>query len=170
MTPPRKPLMLLTEAERIRRLQEMGLDENMLPLGLTPDEKKAAESPGLPDVNMEPLVSPKAAVISGAIGVVLGVVATVASVFLPQWAVFGISVLSAIALYLAGKALPGLKVKGALVPATAVPALLSAAAAIGALAGAMAPGKLQSGLLLAASVCAGLAGKAEPPAMVESKL
>lgn len=46
--PPRKPLVRLTQEQRRRILDKLGLDEELLPMDLTPGEKRAA-AVGPPD-------------------------------------------------------------------------------------------------------------------------
>lgn len=163
----RRPLVPLAEELRQKLLRDRGLDADMLPLSLTPDERRAAVDPGLPAPEvkpMEPLIPPKVAAIAAVIGSILGVAATFASgvASLPVWLPFLLSALGAVALFLAGKAVPPLKVGGPLVQGTAVPLLLTVSTGLVTFATQMQPGALQGGLLLVASLVAGLAGKVAP--------
>lgn len=47
----RRPLVSLPAGERKRLLDELGLGDDLLPYSLTPEERKAAQNPGLPDPN-----------------------------------------------------------------------------------------------------------------------
>ncbi len=111
-----------------------------------------------------PFISGKAAAIAAAIGTFLTVCAGVASSIeiLPPWAPFTLSALGAIALFLAGKAVPPLKVGGSLVPAVAVPTLLALSAALVTFASQLPAGKAQAICVMVASLVGGLAGKMAP--------
>lgn len=52
----RKPLPRLSEAERVRLLYLRGLDANLKPLNLTPEEKQAMSDNSLPTASEQPVV------------------------------------------------------------------------------------------------------------------
>lgn len=57
----RRPLVALPEPERVERLaKEWGLDADLLPLTLTPEERQAAQRPGLPLEPPMPDATPEA--------------------------------------------------------------------------------------------------------------
>jgi hypothetical protein len=179
----RKPLKPLDPALRIKLLHHLGYDliidnglEIIVPLVRTPAEtaayiKAAHEDKKImePEVPApQPLIPPKVAMILAAIGSFLGLAASAASgiASLPVWAPFALSILGAICLFLAGKAIPALKLPGgALLPPKMVPLFGALATALGTFAAQLQPGMLQGALLLLASIVAGLAGVAAPQAL-----
>lgn len=79
---PRSPLPRLGEAERIRLLRLRGLDANLKPLNLTPEERHAMSDPSAPPVPEQPPVAPQpaaGAIVNQRLVRVLTVVGIVAS-------------------------------------------------------------------------------------------
>lgn len=173
---PRTPLIWhgekwrLEELQRRCDLQDWCLDSTLLPINTTDAERRAALIPGVDYMENTPAVSAKLAGIAAAIGAILGFAASAASGVdsLPAWLPFSLSLLSGIALFLAGKAIPPLKITEGkpIVPIALVPFLKAAAVAVGTFAGTLAPGHLQGGLLLLASALYGLAGLIAPQEML----
>jgi hypothetical protein len=168
----RTPLPNLSEAEKVRRLAEMGLGPDRLPLTLTPAERQAA---GGLEPNMEPITTPEPAPaplvpagVAKILGVIAGLLGTAGLVLpslpfaIPAAVTFGVFALAAICAFLAGLALPGLTPDRPLLSTGAAVTAMSVAAALVNLAAALPEGVLKSGVLLVAALCAGLAGKALP--------
>lgn len=159
----RTPLRPLSKEERAARLASMGLSEDLLPLTLSDLELKAAQTPPGegPKEQKMPIVSPKAATIIAIIGTLLGIAAGAVVMWplAPAWLPFSLSALGAIALFLAGKSVPALRVGGAILPHQAVPTVLGIATLTGTLAGTLQDGPLKAGLVLLVAILGGLAGK-----------
>lgn len=95
MTPPRKPLPRLGEAERTRLLALRGLDANLKPLHLTPEERQAmsdtvpppvAEQPPAPQPAAGAVVNQQAVRVLTVVGVVAAAaLAASESGVLPPW-------------------------------------------------------------------------------------
>jgi hypothetical protein len=117
MTLPRKPLPNLGEAERIGMLRLRGLDANLKPLHLTPEERQAMSD--TPNTEAAPVAQPAAGAILAQPHVqllaALGVVAAAAiaaseSGVLPPWvASVGHAVVAVLAVF--GIASPGIRKK-----------------------------------------------------------
>lgn len=131
------------------------------------DEKTAAIV-GVPKMETKPLVPPLLAKIADAVGgfLALAAGALAAIPLIPQPAVFVVSALANVALFLAGHAAPSFPVGNALVPLALVPVLSTLAVAAAGIAANLSPGFLQGALLLAAALLARLAGKASPQPVV----
>lgn len=172
----RKPLVPLPREERIKRLRGLGYElqetdqgEIIVPSGSTHLELEALSKPmeeQAPEV--KPLIPAKAAMILAAIGSFLGLAASAVSgiATLPAWLPFALSLAGGICLFLAGKAIPALKLPGkALVPSKLVPLFSGAATAVAAFAATLSPGTVQGALLLLASALGGIAGLAADQAL-----
>lgn len=173
----RRPLKPLDEAERLIRLREQGLDEDLLPLTLTAEERAALEEPTPmktaatstpPSPSVAPLVPAWAVPIAHVIGAtLLAAAALVPAMFTaPAWVPFLIAGLGAVAMFLGGFAAPNWMPQQSVVPLTMVPLFLSLSAGAFALASTMPPGRIQSAALIIATMLAWAAGKSAPPPVV----
>lgn len=170
--PSRVPLPYLSKEERRARLAAMGLDEQLDPLPLTPEEKQAASNPSEVDPRytqekppMEsPLVPAGLTKLAAALAAILGFAAAYAPklAFLPGWVPFLLWALACVAALLAGIALPSFQGVAPTVPVVLVPILLAASTGLAALASAMVPGTAQTLVMFLAVVAAALGGKALP--------
>lgn len=163
-----KPLIQLSPQERHAKLQEMGLDDNMVPLTATDAERQAAQTVEI-HVETKPMLSDKNIAIFGTLGTLLGLAAAVCSgvAALPAWLPFLLSAFGAIAMHLAGRSLPALKIGDKpLAPEKFIPILKASAAALGTFASTFAPGIVQGALLLTAAIVYGLAGVVAPQEVV----
>lgn len=115
MTLPRKPLPNLGEAERIRMLRLRGLDGNLKPLHLTPEERRAMDAPDTTPPAPQPAAGAILAQPHVQLLTALGVVAAAAiaaseSGVLPPWvASVGHALVAVLAVF--GIASPGIRKK-----------------------------------------------------------
>ena len=170
----RRPLFpaSLEEAARIRAgIGPRGVDQDNDPIGLTPEEKRAARDPGKIDPNwkprsedMTPLVPPKWAALAGFLSAAFAAGATIAAglAMFPRWVSFALWAASLVTALLAGAGVPEFR-GPASVPVALVPLFLSMAGALVTFGTTLTPGTAGHTVTMGlAAVCAALGGKALP--------
>lgn len=169
--PKKHPLRPLSPEHQRRILDSLNLDANREPKSATLLEREAnrrirtGEKPMSAPVVAPPFVPESAKRVATAIASLAGVgllVLPSLPLALPAWVGLALFAVAAISGFLAGLAMPGFGGGKPLVPLTAVPALLSAAAALAGFAESMPPGTAQNLLRLAAALLTAGAGKAIP--------
>jgi len=173
----RRPL--IPDAERAAEIRrQLGLNDENLPISLSPEERAAADRPGLPQempmssespstasTGHKPLVPaglvPIALAIGGLCVGAAGILPDIAP-DLPAWIPFLGATLGLIALYLGGQGAPAFRPNRPLVPLALVPLLGSLSATAATAASQLEPGALQGALLAASALLAWAAGKVTP--------